>query len=183
MSIQNPKVKLGYEEYCLFPDDGKRHEIINGLHYMNPAPTPNHQSISKWLQHFLFVNIELKGLGKVFDAPIDVQLGDHDVVQPDLIVILNKSKAKITRTRVQGPPDLVVEILSTSTAKNDLTLKRRLYEQSGIREYWIVDPDERSVDVLGLEDGIYQAAVSATSTLNLAILPDVSISIKEIFDR
>jgi Uma2 family endonuclease len=183
MIHQNPKIKLTYEDYCLFPDDGNRHEVINGLHYMSPAPSTNHQSVSKWLLHFLFATIELRGLGKVFYAPVDVQLGPHDIVQPDLVVVLNKSKAGILPSRIQGPPDLVVEILSPSTSQNDLTLKRRLYEQSGVSEYWIVDPDQRRVDQLVLTDGEFQVRPAAAGECTLAIRPDVTIPVAEIFGR
>lgn len=110
MSTKTHITKLGYEEYCLLPDDGKCHEIIGGDHYMNPAPTPDHHLVSKYLQHFLYTQIELSGLGQVFNAPIDVQLGEFDIVPPDLNVLMKKCRAKITRTRVIGPPDLVVEI-------------------------------------------------------------------------
>ena len=183
MSIQDPISKITYEEYCLFPNDGNRHEVIDGLHYMNPAPNPNHQSISKYLQHYLFTQIELEGLGKVFDAPIDVQFGDHDIVQPDLIVILNDGKAKITDTRVMGPPDLVVEILSRSTAKNDFTIKRRLYEQSGVREYWIVDPDAQRIETYLLQEGKFAENGSATEELQIAIAPEISIPVSRIFQN
>ena len=183
MSVINPKTRLGYEEYCLFPNDGRRHEVINGLHYMNPAPTPKHQAVSRWLQHLMFTQIELTGLGKVINAPIDVQLGDHDIVQPDLIVILNESRAVTTDTRVVGPPNLVVEILSSSTSKNDLTLKWKLYEQSGVDEYWIVDPDECRVDQLVAEDGRFIQRDSSTTELTMAILPRVAITVREIWNR
>ena len=183
MPTREPLVKLGYAEYCLFPNDGNRHEIIHGRHYMNPAPSPDHQTVSKYLQHYLFTQIELPGLGKVFDAPIDVQLGDFDIVQPDLLIVLNHSKAKITRTRIQGPPDLVVEILSPSTTKNDMNLKRRLYEQSGIREYWIVDSRKRIVDQLVLLQTRYQKLPPVKQDLKLSILPSIVIPLKEIWGR
>ena len=97
-------VKLGYEEYVLFPNDGKRHEIIDGQHYMNPSPSTGHQSASKHLQYQLYQKIELAGLGVIFDAPTDVQLSDHDIVEPDLIVLREPSSAKITPSRIIGPP-------------------------------------------------------------------------------
>lgn len=183
MSLGESKVKLGYEEYCLFPDDGNRHEIIDGWHYMNPAPTPNHQSVSRWLQHFLFTQIELPGLGKVIDAPIDVQLGDHDIVQPDLVIVLNDTESVTTRTRIKGPPNMVVEILSPSTSKNDLALKRSLYEQRGISEYWIIDPDEHTVLQLVLAEGNYCERTNQGTTISLAILPEVTVPTDQIFNR
>ena len=156
MSVtKKPDLKLGYAEYVLYPDDGKRHEIIDGDHYMNPAPSTYHQTISKRLQYHLYVRIELAGLGLVFNAPVDVQLGDHDIVQPDLVVLLKHTQARVTPTKISGTPDLLVEIVSPSTADNDRHLKRRVYERSGATEYWIVDPAEPSVTQLVLREGSY----------------------------
>lgn len=180
-SIDEPKTKLGYKEYCLFPDNGYRHEIINGRHYMNPAPSPDHQSVSGYLQHSFFTQIQLEGKGRVFSAPIDVQLGDFDIVQPDLVVILNDSSAKITKVKIDGPPDLLIEILSPSTKKNDLTLKRQLYEQAGVREYWIVDPRKQAVTQLVLHEGQYRKQPVDGDELVCNTLPAVKIPLIEIW--
>jgi Uma2 family endonuclease len=181
MSFANkPELKLGYAEYVLFPDDGKRHEIIDGDHYMNPAPSTYHQTVSKRLQYQLYARIELAGLGLVFNAPVDVQLSDHDIVQPDLVVLVTGGKARVTPTKIRGAPDLLVEILSPSTAENDRILKRRVYERSGVREYWIVDPADLRVTQLVLRDGVY-GAESHGDELRLAILPGVAISVSEIW--
>ncbi len=182
-SIDEPKVKLGYEEYCLFPDDGNRHEIIGGRHYISPAPSPSHQSVSKYLQHYLFTQIELRSLGKVFNAPIDVQLSDFDIVQPDLVVLLNDSPARITSVKIEGPPDLLIEILSPSTSKNDLTLKRSLYQQSGVREYWIVDPKACRVAQLVLQDGEYREHPVSEKEISLSVLSAIKIPLSEIWNR
>ncbi|MBL8809795.1 MAG: Uma2 family endonuclease [Planctomycetaceae bacterium] len=135
--------RLTYQDYVLFPNDGNRHEIINGRHYMNAAPSPRHQAISRHIQFQLYQQIELKGLGAVIDAPIDVQLSESDVVQPDLVVILSENHI-ITPTRVKGVPDLVIEVLSASQRAHDLQLKKQLYEQAGVPEYWIVDPENQT---------------------------------------
>jgi Uma2 family endonuclease len=148
--------KLGYREYCCFPDDGRRHEIIDGDHYMTPAPSTGHQTVSKRLQHQLYTQVELAGLGVVFSAPVDVQLTDYDIVQPDLVVILKERTRMITHTKVNGVPDLVVEILSPSTLANDTTLKKRLYERTGVAEYWIADPDNQRLERYRLVDGTYR---------------------------
>lgn len=183
MSVEEPKVKLDYQAYCLFPNDGNRHEVIEGRHYINPASTPDHQSVSKYLQHFLFTQIELTGVGRVFNAPIDVQLGEYDIVQPDLVVILKPSKATVTRSRIKGAPNLIMEILSPSTTKSDLTLKRRLYEQSGVSEYWIVDPAQRAVRQLMLRDGTYHTVAGKKQGRSLAILPDIKIPLDTVWSK
>lgn len=140
-TIRKSPAKLTYNEYVLFPDDGNRHEIIDGRHFMNAAPVPRHQAISRHIQFQLYQQIELTKLGQVIDAPIDLQLSEVDVVQPDLVVVLAANRI-ITQTRIRGVPDLVIEILSPSNRKYDTELKKQLYEQFAVPEYWIVDPDE-----------------------------------------
>jgi len=140
-AIRKSPTKLTYNEYVLFPDDGNRHEIIDGRHYMNAAPVPRHQAISRHIQYQLYEQIELTKLGQVINSPIDLQLSDVDVVQPDLVVVLAGNRI-ITQTRIRGIPDLVIEILSPSNRKHDTELKKQFYEQFAVPEYWIVDPDE-----------------------------------------
>jgi Uma2 family endonuclease len=147
--------KLGYSDYVCFPDDGRRHEIIDGEHYMNPAPSTYHQTVSKRLQYQLYTQIELRGLGVLFDAPVDVQLSDHDIVQPDLVIVLNSKKTIITPTKIKGIPDLIVEIISPSSAENDRKLKKHRYEKAGVPEYWIVDPSEHLLEQWILQGAQY----------------------------
>jgi Uma2 family endonuclease len=149
------RVKFGYAHYVCFPDDGRRHEIIHGDHYVNPAPSTYHQTVSRRLQYQLYTQIELPGLGVVFDAPVDVQLSEYDIVQPDLVVVMNAKKQIITPTKIKGIPDLIIEIVSPSSQENDYKLKKVMYETSGVPEYWIVDPSEHSVSQLILQDGKY----------------------------
>jgi len=118
---RKPLPRLGYREYCSFPVDGLRHEIIDGSHFMTPAPSTRHQTVSKRLQYQIYTRVELAGLGVVFTAPVDVQLSDHDIVQPDLVVVLAEHSERITPTKLNGPPDLIVEILSPSTARSLLS--------------------------------------------------------------
>ncbi len=151
-----PRTLFGYREYCCFPNDGRRHEIIDGDHYVTPAPSTTHQTVSKRLQYQLYTQIELTGLGLVFDAPCDVQLTDYDIVQPDLIVVLKDRVRMITPTKINGVPDLVVEILSASTASNDTELKKQLYERTGVGEYWIADPENQKLERYRLVDGVYR---------------------------
>lgn len=158
ISQNEPVTKLTYEDYVLFPNDGYRHEIIQGRHYMNPAPSPRHQSVSRHIQFQLYQQIELAGLGQVIDAPIDLQLSATDVVQPDIVIVL-KDKRIITPTKIKGVPDLVVEILSPSTRNYDQQLKKQLYEQSQVPEYWIVDPEDQSIQQCMLNNGTFESTV------------------------
>jgi Uma2 family endonuclease len=169
-----PRANLGYSEYCCFPDDGRRHEIIDGDHYRTPAPSTTHQTVSKRLQYQLYTQVELADIGLVFNAPVDVQLTEHDIVQPDLVVVLkngadgNDRTRMITHTKINGAPDLVVEILSPSTAADDTVLKKQLYERTGVAEYWIADPDNQRLEQYRLVDGSYRLEPPANPVMTFA---------------
>lgn len=135
------QTKLTYDEYAMIPHDGNRHEIIDGRHYINAAPFPRHQAVSRHIGFQLYEEIELTGLGQVINSPIDLQLSNFDVVQPDLVIVLTPNRI-IDEINIKGVPDLVIEILSPSNRRHDTELKKQLYEQFAVPEYWIVDPDE-----------------------------------------
>ena len=172
--------KLGYADYVRIPDDGMRHEIIDGEHFMNPAPNTNHQTVSKRLQYQLYTQIELAGLGLLFDAPYDVQLAPHDILQPDLIVVLKDRPNIVTPTKIKGVPDLVVEIISPSSEANDRKLKRERYEKAGVPEYWIVDPGEQTLEQLVLKDGTYQLQPAAHEVLP-TVIGGVTIRLRDVW--
>lgn len=130
-TIRKSPTKLTYNEYVLFPDDGNRHEIIDGRHYKNASPVPRHQAISRHIQFQLYQQVELTKLGQVIDSPIDLQLSDVDVVQPDLVVVLAENRI-ITQTRIRGVPNLVIEILSPSNRKHDTELKKLFFGWSAM---------------------------------------------------
>ncbi len=174
------KPKLGYDDYAKIPDDGQRHEIVDGEHFVNPAPTPYHQTVSRRLQFQLYSQLETRGLGEVFDAPIDVQLSDHDIVQPDLAVVLSRNKSIITSTRIRGTPDLIVEILSPSSVKLDRVHKKGLYQRTGVPEFWIVDPAQRSIEQHVLVDGIFQLQPTA-ETIPLAVVKGIAVTIRDVW--
>lgn len=140
--------KLTYSDYVLFPEDGNRHEILGGEHFVTPAPNLWHQSVSSNLHSILGPFVREHRLGRVFSAPVDVLLSDHDVAQPDLVFISNERPEALEDPRyIQGAPDLAIEILSPSSRRNDEIVKRHRYEELGVREYWIVDPQQRMVRV------------------------------------
>lgn len=130
-TIRKSPTKLTYNEYVLFPDDGNRHEIIDGRHYKNATPVPRHQAISRHIQFQLYQQVELTKLGQVIDSPIDLQLSDVDVVQPDLVVVLAENRI-ITQTRIRGVPNLVIEILSPSNRKHDTELTKLFFGWSAM---------------------------------------------------
>ncbi len=173
--------KLGYAEYCTIPEDGLRHEVIDGVHFVNPAPTPRHQSVSSALNALLWQAIDSPGLGRVMASPLDVELADHDIVQPDIVVVLEDNMDVITKSRIVGAPDLVVEILSASTEKHDRERKFALYEKSGVREYCIVDTADRVVLQHALVDGRYELIANAREKLRLHVLPEVEIELARVW--
>lgn len=140
-------VKFTYEDYLSFPDDGKRHELIEGEHTMSLAPNIKHQNLSGELFFAIQQYLEKNPIGRVFHAPIDVVLNELNVVQPDLVFISNAKSNLITEANIQGAPDLLVEILSPSTRKTDEVIKRKLYDRFGVTEYWVVDPELDAIKI------------------------------------
>ena len=174
------RTKLTYDDYAQIPEDGCQHEIIDGEHYVNPAPSTYHQAVSRRLQFLLYTQIELTKRGVVINAPYDVQLSAHDILQPDLVVVRNDRQHVITPSRIQGTPDLVVEILSHSTESRDRKLKRSRYQTAGVPEYWIVDPFEQTIEQLVLKEGVYEPLASS-DVLQLTILENVTVRLEDVW--
>ena len=187
MKPVNPGVKLTYDDYVHFPDDGLRHELIDGEHYVTPTPIRKHQAIATNLVGMIWSHLREHPVGRVFTAPFDVILSDFDVVEPDLLFLNNERLAEITTSPwVKGAPSLVVEIGSPSTRKRDATIKRRLYERVGVDEYWIVDPELDTIDVHRLTDGHYartaQLTLEAGDVLQTSLLPGLTLPLSTIFE-
>ena len=131
---------LTYEDYLQFPEDGLRHELLAGNHAVTPGPGHQHQRIVNNLAFLLTAHLKLTGSGELYTAPIDVRLSAVDVVQPDLLVLKTGGFAALRDSGIiDGPPDLVIEVLSPTTRLRDETLKRKLYQRAGVSEYWLVD--------------------------------------------
>ncbi|HWI65192.1 MAG TPA: Uma2 family endonuclease [Symbiobacteriaceae bacterium] len=180
MSLPGPR--FTYEDYLLLPED-KRYELIEGDFFMTPAPNIRHQAIVGYLFATLWGFVRAHGLGAVFPAPTDVVLSSENVVQPDVLFVSKEQSGIIMKGAIHGAPDLVVEILSPSTSSRDLVLKRKLYGRFGVQEYWIVDPDARTIEVLtptasGLDTW---RQLSAAETLTSPLLPGFSIPLAEVF--
>jgi Uma2 family endonuclease len=138
----SPDVKLTYDDFVLCPDDGKRHELIDGEHYVTPSPNLKHQRICGNLYWLIRSYLELHRIGQVYFAPFDVVFSNFDVVEPDLLYLSNERAAQaLTPQHVRGTPELVVEIASKGTRNRDETIKRRLCERSGVEEYWVADAE------------------------------------------
>lgn len=176
--------KLTYEDYVLFPDDGQRHEIIDGEHYVSPAPLMRHQQLSMRLSIRLGSFIEANHLGELYAAPADVLLSKHDILQPDILFLSNERAAILTPKNIQGAPDLVVEILSPSTRHLDERLKLARYGLLGVREYWLVDPAGRVV-VFQAEGEVFrrtaELSAEAEDLLTMPLLPGLEIPLADLF--
>lgn len=154
------KRKLDYEDYARLPDDGKRYEILDGELYVTASPSLLHQRLSKRLQRRLEDFFEVRGLGEVFNAPIDLILAQHDIVVPDLVIVAEPGQ--LSARAIEGAPLLVVEILSPSTRTRDRGAKMGRYATLGIPHYWIVDPDAQTIECWRLESGQYRLVTQAT---------------------
>jgi Uma2 family endonuclease len=174
--------KLTYEDYAKTPDD-ERWELLDGELIMAPSPNEAHQSVQAQLGFRLMGFVVERDLGKVYFSPFDVVLSDTDVVQPDLIFVSREREHIITHANIQGAPDLVVEILSPSTAQRDRGVKRRLYAEHGVKEYWQVEPETQTVTVLLLRDGVFEeaGAYGKGQSLSSPTLEGFAVSLDEIF--
>lgn len=185
MTTHTGHLKITYEDYRLIPDDGKRHEVIDGEHVMSPSPSIKHQRIAGALLTALKNFLIKHPLGEIFIAPFDVVLSDFDVVQPDLVFVATAQASIITSDNIRGIPSLVVEILSEGNRKLDETIKRQRYEHYGIPEYWILDPALDQVKIYRLKDGRYGQALvlslEAQEQLATPLLPALSLPLVTLF--
>jgi Uma2 family endonuclease len=180
--------KLTYDDYVKFPDDGQRHELIDGVHYVSPQPVTKHQRASLRLAVSLANYLDAHQIGEVLYAPTGVILSNFDCVEPDLLVVLNDQAGIITEKHISGAPAIVIEILSPSTGRRDKGLKRSLYERFGVREYWLVDPARDIVSTfLRSAAGRFVPAGDVTlansGTLASSLLPGWSIELAKLFRR
>ena len=186
MRLSSPGVKLTYDDFVLFPDDGKRHELIDGEHYVTPSPNRKHQKVLGNL-HLLIGNwLEQHPIGQVYFAPFDVIFSMFDVVEPDLLYMSNERAARVlTDANVKGAPELVVEIGSEGTRGRDETIKRRLYERAGVSEYWVVDPEIDVVRVYRRGTDGFKRPIELTAedndVLTTPLLPGLSLPLARIF--
>jgi Uma2 family endonuclease len=182
MEAARKDIRLTYQDYIHLPGE-RRFELIEGDLHMTPSPAVLHQKIVMAIAFELMKYNEARQAGTVLTAPLDVYLSETTVVQPDILFITGARKAIITENCIQGPPDLVVEVLSSATSSHDRITKKSLYGKYGVREYWIVDPPAKTAEILnqgaqGLETTrVFNAAMS----LETELLSGFRMALEKVF--
>jgi Uma2 family endonuclease len=172
-----------YEAYAALTEDGECYEIVQGVLVMSPVPRFNHQKIVLALSAHLYQLITLKKRGEVLTGPFDVVLSPQDVLQPDVLVLLDEHRERLHEERIMGAPDLVVEVYSPSSRFYDRVVKHTLYEQAGVPEYWLVDPEKKCIELFVLEYGKYRSLgiFSGDQVLPSRIVPQLPVSVAGFF--
>jgi Uma2 family endonuclease len=169
------------EDYYQLPEDGNQYEIVAGKLELKPSPTTTHQRISHSLERTMTDSCEIDYI--IMDAPIDVILSDNETRQPDILMIHRSREEIIEERGVVGPPDLVVEIISPTSAKRDRTMKKETYARYGVSEYWIVDPANLTIEqyVLAQQGQPYELrnVYGSDDTVQSERIPCLSFLVKE----
>lgn len=161
---------------------GERYELLDGEFFVNPAPALRHQVISSNLFFHLSAHVRTQRIGWVGDNT-GVHLGDRTYVVPDLVFVTRERHGVLGEANIESAPDLIVEILSPSTRRQDLITKRALYARIGVREYWLVEPDARTVTVLALEAGHYvEVPLAEAGAVRSRVLPGLQLKLDKVFE-
>ena len=184
MVVPKPWLKFTVKEYMTTPED-KRYQLLDGEMILAPSPITRHQTIVMRLVLALERFVAENGLGRVWFAPLDVILSNHDVTQPDILFVSNARAGIVTRANIQGAPDLVVEVLSPATVQYDRGYKELLYGRHGVLEYWLVDPDAETVEVqVASDQGLQSHAIHHRGDrLTSPLLEGFSIDLAETFSQ
>lgn len=175
---------ITYDDYRNLPDDRNRYEIIEGELFMTPAPNMDHQNIAGNIYYSIRRFLEKNKLGKIYTAPADVVLSMTNVVQPDLVFVSKEREHIITKKNIVAAPDLVIEVLSEKTAVIDQNRKKSLYEKYGVKEYWIVDPQEKEIEQYVLKGEKYElkASVKESKSISSEVVKGFTLPVKTIFE-
>src|SRR5271166_4360354 len=176
--------KLSFEEFRQLPIDGKRYELVCGEVQVTPAPTTRHQAIVQNLSGNLWPHVIKNHLGEVWTAPLDVRLSEETALQPDLVFISNARAGIIQENWIAGAPDLVVEVLSPSTATYDRATKLPIYAEAGVPEVWVIDWQARTVEILKLQGNMHvvEASLAGDQVLTSNLFPGWRLSHCDLFD-
>ncbi len=185
MKTASGAVKLTYDDFVQFPNDGKRHELIDGEHYVTPSPRLKHQAIVGNLYLAIGSWLESHPVGRLFLSPLDVVISEFDVVEPDLLFVSAARVDILTVENVRGTPDLVIEVGSRGTRKRDETIKKQLYQRAGVLEYWIVDPEIAVVRVYRREGLSFLRPVELSrehaDVLRSPVFPGLDLPLERVF--
>lgn len=171
---------LTYEDYAALPEDRPRYELIGGKLYETPAPTRVHQELVVRLFMLLRSFADARRLGKVYMAPFDIRLSPCDVVQPDILYVSRERASGYGSSFLMGGPDLAVEVLSPSTRKRDLRVKRELYAEADVRELWFGDIEAGTIEVLRLDAGRYVPIPDSHGVVASSVLSGLSVDAREL---
>jgi Uma2 family endonuclease len=171
------------DDYLAMRDEYPRYELLEGELIEMVSPTSRHQLISRRLVKMLNAHCEARNLGEILYAPLDVILSDTVVVQPDILFISRERKAELIGERITGAPDLAIEILSPTTSARDLNQKRKLYARHGVKEYWIVDPDDETIEVQRLQGNVFStlALFEKGQTLTPLTFEGLGMEVAQVF--
>jgi Uma2 family endonuclease len=173
---------LTYDDLCQLPDDSNRYEIIGGELIASPSPNRSHQKVSLRLTLLIAPYVDARQLGEVYVAPVDVRLSPHNIVEPDLLFIRQDRLGIYGSTGpVDGAPDLVVEIVSPSSRVMDRVRKAALYADSGVPEYWLVDPEKRELQLLVLQQGQYAPVEPVDERFHSTVIPGLVVDPATLF--
>jgi Uma2 family endonuclease len=176
--------KLSFEQFRELPIDGKRYELVRGEVHVTPAPTTRHQAVLQNLSVNLTSHVIKNRLGEVWTAPLDVRLSVDTALQPDLIFISNARAGIIQENWIEGAPNLVVEVLSPSTAAYDRATKLPIYAEAGVPDVWLIDPQAKTVEVLKLQGKKYfvETTLAGDQTLTSDLFPGWQLPLHDLFD-
>ena len=169
--MERHRVVLTYEDYAALPDDGQRYELHEGELSVTPAPGTRHQGTIGNLYLLLRPYVDARSLGSVWLSPVDVILSAATVVQPDLVYVATDRASLVSERAIEGPPSLVVEVVSPSTLAIDRKTKLELYARHRIPFYWIVDPATRTIEAWELVGAAYRLATRAPGDTAVSLPP------------
>jgi len=177
--------KITYQDYLLLPEEpGFKIEVLDGIIIRDPSPGTRHQIISSRLQRILsdyFASVDPQGI--LLGAPLDVTLSEADIFQPDLLYVSGKQRRIVEEQRINGSPELLIEILSPGSHRRDRVLKLEVYRKSGVPNYWLVDPVERTIEAFILSNELYALAAAACGDelFSHSAFPGLEILLKDVW--
>ncbi len=184
MSVIEKVKKLTVEDYLLMPSNGKLLQLIEGEFKMAPAPNLYHQEVSRNIEEIFLDYLKRNPVGKILDAPVDYYIDEFNVVQPDLIFVKKENYRILSEKGITDAPDLIIEIISRGTEDVDKKLKKDIYARAGVKEYWIVDINQKTIEKNILEKGEYKLEKIYTEKdkfIPCSILPDLKLPLSKIF--